>query len=135
MRFWYIKFDLLFTQNIVSLLLIVIFENQLTTMADTKSNANPNMQSILRSAGLTIMIYLAINLIAFGWVLIFHDFSGDFSIELKYLAISIDGDLKGISWQNTTTKILLILIFIAFIADDFRRGRAQLQSPVSGEKE
>lgn len=104
-------------------------------MVDSKTKTNPNLQSILRAAGLTLLIYFAINLIAFGWAMIFHDFSGDFSVELKYLAFTIDGDLKGISWQNTTTKILLILIFVAFIADDFRRGRAQLQSPVSGEKE
>lgn len=98
-------------------------------MAEKNSSQNPNLQSILRAAGYTLAIYVAINLIAFGWALIFEDFTGDFSIRLKYLAFSINGELKGISWKNDMTKLLLVVIFIAFIAEDFRRGRAQLRKP------
>lgn len=97
-------------------------------MAEKKSK-NPNLQSILRAAGYTLAIYIAINLIAFGWALIFEDFSGDFSIRLKHLAFSINGDTKGISWKNDMTKLLLLVVFIAFIAQDFRRGRANLRKP------
>lgn len=88
-----------------------------------------NVAAIFRSAGYTLTIYIAINLIAFGWGLLFHDFSEGFSIQLKYLSFSIDEEVHGISWKNDITKLLLLLIFLAFLFREFRSGRASLGPP------
>lgn len=101
------------------------------TDSGKKSIGSSNLKSILRAAGYTLAIYVAINFIAFGWGLLTHDFSNGFSIELKYLAFSIDGELQGLSWKNNLTKGLLLIVFVVFIAEEFRSGRASLSPPDS----
>lgn len=101
------------------------------TASENKGQATNNVKAIFRSTGYTLVIYLAINLIAFGWGLLFHDFDNGFSIQLKYLSFSIDEEVQGITWRNDLTKLLLLGIFLAFLFREFRTGRASLRPPES----
>lgn len=98
-------------------------------MSDSKTRSNPNLESIFRAAGKTFLIYFAVNLIAMGWMLLTHDFSDRFSFQLKFLSLKVDDQIIGLSWDHSTTRVLLIAVFLAFIAKDLLRGKARLSTP------
>lgn len=98
-------------------------------MAVSKTRSNPNLESIFRAAIKTFLIYFAINVIAVGWAFLTYEFGDSFSFQLKFLSLRIDDHVIGLSWDNSTTRVLLIAVFLAFIANDLLRGKARLSPP------
>lgn len=97
-------------------------------MSDSKSKSNPNLDSIFRAALKTFLIYFAINLIAMGWTFLTYDFEDSFSFQLKFLSLRFDDEVIGLSWDHSTTRVLLIAVFLAFILKDLLRGKARLST-------
>lgn len=104
-------------------------------MVKRYTEKNPNLVSVVNAAWRTFALYIAVNMVAFGWALIFRDFGGDFSLRLHNLSLSIDGEVIGLTWRDKTTKILLLIIFLALIFRDFMNGRARLRAPDATEDE
>ena len=96
-------------------------------MALNKSRSSANLQSITRAALFTLLIYVAVNLIALGWGLLTLEEDSSFRIQLAQLVVTINGEVQGLSWREDSTRIILISIFMVMVLRDIWRGRATLQ--------
>lgn len=82
---------------------------------------DPKMKMVMSNVGRTIVILIAVNVLALLFQVLITDLSDGWSFGFKHGAFFVNGKQAGLAISSFNTRVLMAVIFLCLTISDLRR--------------